>query len=184
MDQILKDRIKSLNWRLFEDDVLYKNHAMVPNFVFPYTPKDEFWIDQEVKKIIKITSNTSNKIIEINLLELFVMVYDKKIERVKKIARDGGVDKLIKLTSPQLKDSDTIVSKIAELSEGYASIIITGVGAAYPMIHVTNLLKRFPAIGFNKPILVFYPGSFNGLQLKLFDRFEAVENEYQINKIA
>ena len=52
-------------------------------------------------------------------------------------------------------------------------ILITGVGEAYPFIRVHAVLDAIqPDITDNIPIVVMYPGSFNGRELKLFNKLK------------
>ena len=51
-------------------------------------------------------------------------------------------------------------------------LLITGVGEVFPFARVHALLEAIQPEVPNIPILVMYPGSFNGRQLRLFDKLE------------
>lgn len=55
-------------------------------------------------------------------------------------------------------------------------LMITGVGDAFPFIRVHVLLEAFQPYFSDIPILVMYPGKFDGRQTKLFDRLQP--NDY------
>ena len=49
-------------------------------------------------------------------------------------------------------------------------ILITGVGEAFPFIRVHSLLDAMQPHFSDVPILVMYPGTFDGRSVKLFDK--------------
>ena len=52
-------------------------------------------------------------------------------------------------------------------------ILVTGVGAAFPFIRVHSLLEAMQPCFSDVPILVMYPGTFDGRYVKLFDKLNA-----------
>ncbi|MCB5365401.1 DUF1788 domain-containing protein [Collinsella aerofaciens] len=57
-------------------------------------------------------------------------------------------------------------------------ILLTGVGEVFPLLRVHNLLNDMFADFETVPVVVMYPGSFDGYQLKLFNR-ESASNYYR-----
>jgi hypothetical protein len=66
------------------------------------------------------------------------------------------------------------VDKICERQPEKGDVIlITGVGDAFPFMRIHMLLEALqPRVG-GVPILVMYPGTFDGRHVKLFDRLPA-----------
>ena len=54
-------------------------------------------------------------------------------------------------------------------------LILTGVGEVYPFMRIHSLLEELQVWFDDMPIVVLYPGSYNGRQLKLFKEFKASE---------
>ena len=52
-------------------------------------------------------------------------------------------------------------------------ILITGVGEVYPFLRAHDLLNNMLADFGNVPVVIAYPGSFNGQQFRLFNRLGA-----------
>lgn len=52
----------------------------------------------------------------------------------------------------------------------YDLVLLSGVGSVWPMMRVHGLLNSLHTIMGTTPLLMFYPGSFDGTTLKLFDR--------------
>ncbi len=55
-------------------------------------------------------------------------------------------------------------------------LMITGVGKAFPFMRVHALLNALQEDFNEKPIVVLYPGAFDGHYVKLFNRLKS--NEY------
>ena len=52
-------------------------------------------------------------------------------------------------------------------------MIITGVGDAFPFMRVHKMLEAMQPYFSDIPILVMYPGTFDGNYVRLFDRLSA-----------
>ena len=52
----------------------------------------------------------------------------------------------------------------------YDLFLLSGVGNVWPMLRAHNLLNALHTILGTTPLILFYPGSFNGTELRLFDR--------------
>ena len=50
----------------------------------------------------------------------------------------------------------------------YGLLVINGVGSAYPLIRTHNLLNNLQPFMGQTPLVVFYPGLYDGQSLKLF----------------
>jgi hypothetical protein len=72
--------------------------------------------------------------------------------RVDSEQKDGPVIKCIRDNTP----SDSVV-------------FITGVGKCYPVIFSHDVLNNLHAVIDTVPVIMFYPGGYNGQQLSLFN---------------
>ena len=50
-------------------------------------------------------------------------------------------------------------------------LFLTGVGKVYPFMRAHNMLERMQQPFSDIPIVMFYPGEYNGQSLILFDKF-------------
>ena len=57
-------------------------------------------------------------------------------------------------------------------------VVLTGIGNAYPLIRTHDLLNNLQILMKNKPLVVFYPGSYSGQILSLFEQLKD-ENYYR-----
>lgn len=83
-------------------------------------------------------------------------------------ARKGtvGLEKALK----KLVRPEGLIAKIeAQLSDPHDLVFLTGVGAAYPLIRSHTVLNNLHAVIDRVPLVMFFPGSYDGQELRLFD---------------
>ena len=51
-------------------------------------------------------------------------------------------------------------------------LLITGVGKVYPFMRSHNILDNLQHIFSDIPVVLLYPGTYNGQELSLFDEFQ------------
>ena len=51
-------------------------------------------------------------------------------------------------------------------------VFLTGVGAAYPLVRTHSLLNNLQPLLDSTPLVLFYPGRFNGQSLQLFGELQ------------
>jgi hypothetical protein len=181
---ILQERFNTLERRLFIENFLDEKRTIIPHFLFTYQGEHEAYVNQGVKKLLMKAEEYDKRILEVNLFDVFTTLFSEELEDVMALSEDEGLETLLDAVEPTLNDRDSLVETFKSLSRESDVVLLTGVGTAYPILHTSGLLKRLAMSGYSKPIIVFYPGTFNGTQLKLFDRYESIEDEYQIYVIA
>ena len=64
---------------------------------------------------------------------------------------------------------DTLAKGIAaKLSEPHDLVLLTGVGAAFPLVRSHTVLNNLHAVVDRVPLVMFFPGSYSGHDLRLF----------------
>ncbi|MBR3026334.1 MAG: DUF1788 domain-containing protein, partial [Oscillospiraceae bacterium] len=71
---------------------------------------------------------------------------------------------------------------IEDNSEGADVIFLTGIGKCFPLFRAHNVLNNLNNIVNNVPVVMFYPGNFNGQYLVLFSKIED-DNHYRAFKL-
>ena len=67
---------------------------------------------------------------------------------------------------------EKVVEKIQEIVRGNEDLIlITGVGASWPMMRSHTILNNLHPVLDRTPVVMFFPGSYDGQELRLFDTF-------------
>ena len=142
--------------------------------IFCYDPKDEMAVRCFTNKLVTEADLPCN-IREYNLYRVFLSICDDK--RITDRVPDQEKKKGKKFVLEQMKRiacNTAFVTKMQyEPHQVGDVILITGVGAAFPFIRVHALLEAMQPHFSDVPILVMYPGSFDGRNVKLFDKLKA-----------
>lgn len=122
----------------------------------------------------------------VNLFDLIVdLLEDRKLyERVLSIQAQKGNEAALAALRPVLKEdklAQRITSQI-DLSQ-IDMLLLTGVGAAYPMLRSHTLLTALQPIMQNTPVVIFYPGRYDGFTLRLFNKL-ADDHYYRAFRLA
>ena len=114
-------------------------------------------------------------LIEANLYETFLSCCEDKriLDRMSAMEEKNGKEKLQK----QIEKAITVqayVNKICAEPMGKGDVLLlTGVGDVFPFMRIHMLLEALQPRTGGVPILVMYPGTFDGRHVKLFDRLPA-----------
>ncbi len=142
--------------------------------IFCYHPEDEMEVQHFANKISRETK-VACKIKDCNLYRLFLEICEDKriLSRIPDMEEKKGKSYLL----TQLEKGilvDLYVDKICK--DGFKEdevLFLTGVGDVFPFMRIHKLLEALqPKMGAT-PILVMYPGIFDGRYVKLFERLTA-----------
>ena len=158
----------------------------VPFYIFDYNPQDEFQVREHIR-VLKQKINSSDveiKIKEIDLFEVLINCLKEKgyLEKSIELEKRYGSEKFIDTIKNSLglkTENNIFVKKVVEQVEPNDVIFITGVGKIYPIMRSHKLLNNlFPYITQN-PLILFFPGSYSGYGLDLFDEIKGHSNYYK-----
>ena len=142
--------------------------------MFCYEAKEEMRVRHFVNQILADQTLPCH-LIENNWFEIFLSCCEDRriLNRLSLMEEKKGKDNLQK----QIEKAVPVqgyVDKICERQPEKGDVIlITGVGDAFPFMRIHMLLEALqPRVG-GVPILVMYPGTFDGRHVKLFDRLPA-----------
>lgn len=141
--------------------------------IFCYDPADEMAVRHFTEKLVT-DQDIPNEIIEYNLYKVFLSICDDKriTDKIPGIEEKKGKDfVLTQLTT--MANNTAFINKMLEKPHSQGDIVmLTGVGAVFPFIRVHSLLEAMQPHFSDVPVLVMYPGSYDGRYVKLFDRLE------------
>jgi hypothetical protein len=179
----LEERLELFNEKMKTDDFL-KCKGLgneIPYWIFDYEPENELLVRDTISKLISGFENKhSIKIIEINLYNLCLKILNQKLtdEKLIKFEKKKGSDALLEKIRLIL-NQETTKKEISEmLKVDYDLIFLTGVGNAWPMVRAHSILNNLYSVTGKKPLVLFYPGKFSGLDLSLFGEFKT-KNYYR-----
>jgi hypothetical protein len=108
----------------------------------------------------------------VNLLQLVTgLLADRNLlDKAIEMQSGKGDDSTLAALRSVLKE-DKLAQKIATQHDvaSLDLLIITGVGAVYPMLRTHTLLSALHPIMGNTPLLMFFPGRYDGHSLRLFN---------------
>lgn len=175
MSADLGKRLDKILGRITSDDFL-KGHGLgneIPFYAFDYPPEQELEVRQHIAfllvQIPKVRPEL--RVIHVNLFELIIDYlkergfYDKALQ----VQREKGDDALFAALKAPL-DASRLASVFAEKVEPAKNdlVLVSGVGSAYPLLRTHNLLNNLHPLMGNTPLVLFYPGIYDGQSLRLF----------------
>ncbi len=140
--------------------------------IFCYDPAKEMAVRHFTEKLVS-DINLACRLKEYNLYKVFLSICDDKriTPRIPQQEERKGT-KFILGQLTRMANNAAFIEKMKEkLSDEDEVIMLTGVGEVFPFIRVHALLEAMQP-HFNRPILVMYPGSFDGRYVKLFDKLK------------
>ena len=175
----LNERLDRLRSLIQEDDFLdgrgLSNEVNIR--IFCYDPADEMKIQHFVSEITTDQSISCN-IVECNIYKIFLQICEDLdiVDAINEMEQTEGSEYLLQQLHSAI-GSEEYVSRINYSPHGRGDVLLlTGVGDAFPFMRVHTLLEALQPYFSDVPILVMYPGEFNGYYLRLFDRLEP--NDY------
>lgn len=168
LDQIIP-RLKS--------DTFIQNKGLgneIGFYIFDYDPKEELLVRDYIKHIKKEFNHpgSNRSIVEFDLYDILLdIARDKKIlAQVAEMEEKKGQDKLLEALA-NVASVEAYLSKMDHQPKPGEVIFITGVGKVYPFMRSHNILNNLHHVFDKVPVVMFYPGTYNGQTLRLFDRF-------------
>jgi len=144
-------------------------------YVFDYPPEEELRVREAVGVVRKhFAASVKPRVTEVNLLDLLVEILKERKAYDKVLANEASWsgDELKKKLAPIVK-KDLVARHIADAGAEADIILITGVGAAYPLIRMHEVLNNLHDKLDTKPVVIFYPGKYNMQELVLFGLLDA-----------
>lgn len=141
--------------------------------VFCYDPQDELVVQDYIRRL-KNEANIPYRIIECDLYEIFLSLLEDKrvLKSVEGLEDKRGKDYLLS----QLQKIATPDAFLARMNytphiKGQDVLFMTGIGKIHPFMRSHKMLDSMQHIFEDIPVVMFYPGTFNGQSLNLFNEF-------------
>lgn len=175
----LKERLDKLRSLMQESEFLEsKGLSNEVNIrIFCYDPSDEMVIRHFMEQV-KADQSMNCNVIEYNLYEVFLSICEDKriVNAIPSMEEKKGTE-FIRDQMSRMANNTAFVNKMEYESHEIGDVIvITGVGDVFPFIRVHDLLNAMQPEFPDVPILVFYPGNYDGRDVQLFNRLK--KNSY------
>ncbi|SDU30906.1 DUF1788 domain-containing protein [Geopseudomonas guangdongensis] len=171
----LDERLNKILDRITSDDFL-KGQGLgneVPFYAFDYPPEEEERVREHVRFLDgAITKRRPGlKVAVINLFELLMEMLEgrKLLEKSLHMQSTKGDEAVFKALKAPL-DAGKVAKELVERfpPADYSMLLLTGVGSAYPLLRTHNLLNNLQPFMGQPPLVLFYPGRYDGQSLRLF----------------
>ncbi len=183
MNETLKERLNKIIPRITSKEFLEGGGLgnEIGFFIFDYPPEEELDVREHIKVILDHIEkkHSSIRINTVNLFELIIQyLKDRKLlDKAIQLQKEKGDKELMKALKAPLHEE-----KIAKVFSEKAApdncdiVFMTGVGNAWPLLRSHTLLNNLHPLMSETPLVVFYPGIYDGQGLSLFGKLE--DNNY------
>jgi hypothetical protein len=178
MTNNFEERLNQILPRLTSPELL-KNRGLgneIGFWIFDYPPEQEMEMRAFRKDVIEpnlARMKPELRFASVNLFDFVIELIEERglLEKAFTKQLKEGDDALLAALRPILKEdklAPRLVEKtrVAELD----LLIIHGVGAVYPLLRTHTLLSALHPYMRDTPLLMLYPGVYDGMKLKLFNK--------------
>jgi len=144
-------------------------------YIFDYPAKHELKVREHIKMMLeRLASHHSElRVLHLNLLEVSMAYLEQrglldKVLKMQATKDDGAILQALKgpLAAEKLRDFIAAEHKPAD----HDLFLLSGVGSVWPMLRAHSLLNCLHTVMGKTPLVMFYPGSFDGMTLSLFGK--------------
>ena len=172
-----EERLNQILPRLVSPDVLSNQGAggEIGFWIFDYPPEEEMAMRAWLTDVIEPGLRKQVPAVRFQTVDLFQLVVDLLDERklfdkaCEMQANKGDAAVLASLRS--VLREDRLAARMTEKLDvtQLDLLIVKGVGAVYPLLRTHTLLSALHPHMRNTPLLMLYPGTYNGQSLSLFN---------------
>ena len=159
----------------FSDEVFLSNKGLsneVGIHVFCYDPKHEITVRAFFERL-KARTDVSYRLIECDLYKIFLKICEEKriLKSIPSMEERKGKEYLLEQLQ-KIATPEAFVEKMKYEPHRHGDVLlITGLGKVYPFMRSHKILDNIQHIFSDIPVLMLYPGTFNGQDLGLFGKF-------------
>lgn len=180
MNANLADRLNQILPRITSEAFLSSEGIgnEIACYIFDYPAEAELQVRDHIKVMTdRMASHHSHlRVLHLNLLEVGMRYLQQRglLEKVIELQAtkdDAAILRALKgpFTAEKLRDFIAAEHKPAE----HDLFLVSGVGSVWPMLRAHNLLNCLHTAMGKTPLVMFYPGRFDGTTLRLFGRITA-----------
>ena len=158
-------------------------------YIFDYPAEKELYIRERIEYIKKKSENSDDdfKVMVFDLYDIMIDILIKKgyLEKCYQFEKTKGFERVSKSISNMLRitSSDSlIVNYIKDNTPEKSVVFITGIGKCYPILRSHTVLNNLHQVIDNVPVVMFYPGNYDGQELVLFGEIKD-DNYYRAFKL-
>lgn len=158
-------------------------------YIFDYPPRDELYVRERIEHIRKKNecSGEDFKVVVFDLYEIIINILKQKgyLEKCYDFEKTKGFERVTKAIGNMLRITaadSLIVNHIKNNTPENSVVFITGIGKCYPILRSHTVLNNLHQVIDNVPVVLFYPGKYDGQELILFGEIKD-DNYYRAFKL-
>ena len=177
MSERLNDRLNKILPRLVADDFLSGSGIgnEIAFYIFDYPPEDELRVREHVRFLLDHIPK-QRPALRVKHVNLFDFVLDRLkarnfLDKALMMQREKGDEALKKALAGPLHPEKLapLFGEVARPAE-HDLVLVSGVGSVYPLVRTSGLLSNLQGVMGSTPLVVFYPGKYDQMTLKLFGK--------------
>ena len=187
-----------LNMRLDKAEEMIKKPSFRQNkglgnevgyYVFDYPAEEEMLVRERVEYIRQKNENSIDgfKVVVYDLYEIIIGILKDKgyLEKCFEFEKTKGFERITKSVSNMLRITSAdslIVNYIKDNTPENSVVFLVGIGKCYPILRSHTVLNNLHQVVDNVPVVLFYPGKYDGQELVLFGDIND-DNHYRAFKL-
>jgi hypothetical protein len=173
-----EERLNHVLPRLLSPDVLDNKGTggEIGFWIFDYPPENELQMRSWLTEVIEpgfAKQKPGLRCATVDLFECVMSLIEERglLEKAFDMQLKKGDEALLASLRSLLKE-DRLAARIVEKvgAQHLDLLIVKGVGAVYPMLRTHTLLSALHSHMRDTPLLMLYPGRYDGLSLRLFNK--------------
>ncbi len=146
-------------------------------YIFDYPAQDELQVREHIDLMKKHLSShySSIDVLHLNLLDVVIeyLKHRKLLDRALEMQAAKGDAAMLKalkgpLAAEKIRDFIAAEHRPADRD----LLLLSGVGSVWPMLRAHSLLNCMHKVMHQTPLVMFYPGSYDGTKLRLFGQID------------
>ena len=140
--------------------------------VFQYEPQHELIVRDYIERLVN-TPSDEYRVIERDMYKILLEILEEKrvLGTVSSLEEKKGKDYLLAQLQ-KIATQEAFLAKMKYKPHEHGDVLfLTGIGKVYPFMRSHKMLDSMQQEFSDIPIVMFYPGEFNGQSLSLFDKF-------------
>lgn len=162
----------------FADNDFLNNRGLaneVGFYVYPYDASRELEVRQRTAELVAESQadNSPYRLVERNLWQTILAICEDKriLGKITALEEKRGSDALLRqLQKIATPEAYARAMDYSPHETGRDILLITGVGQVYPFVRAHSVLENAQSLFEDIPVVLMYPGRYDGQQLHLFDR--------------
>ena len=154
----------------------------LPLYIQPVPSDKQSEVDGQIKRLTNRLSKKGIESIAINLYDLCMEILTEEgvLEMILEEEANISPDDIVATLDSVLDIKSVVIPRIHEAitNTSPSFVFISGVGSIYPFIRSHGILNNIDELTDDCNLVMFFPGDYNNLQLKLFGKISD-ENYYR-----